>query len=74
MSRALDWAGLMRAGLCELRLGPRDFWALTPAELLIMLGLQTGQPAMDRARLLDMLRDFPDRPKEGSDARDRQAQ
>ncbi|MFO8127672.1 phage tail assembly chaperone, partial [Yoonia sp.] len=34
----MDWAGLMRAGLHQLRLPPREFWALTPAELQIMLG------------------------------------
>ncbi|WP_340423243.1 phage tail assembly chaperone [Yoonia sp. GPGPB17] len=34
----MDWAGLMRAGLHQLRLNPAVFWALTPAELQIMLG------------------------------------
>lgn len=28
----------MRAGVVGLRLAPEDFWALTPAELQIMLG------------------------------------
>ena len=33
-----DWPGLMRAGLIGLRLKPAEFWALTPAELRLMLG------------------------------------
>ncbi|MEE4186853.1 MAG: rcc01693 family protein [Roseobacter sp.] len=37
MSR-IDWPNLMRAGLQGLRLTPDDFWALTPAELKMMLG------------------------------------
>ncbi|GFE49892.1 hypothetical protein So717_16450 [Roseobacter cerasinus] len=37
MSR-LDWPALMRVGLRGLRLEPEVFWALTPAELQIMLG------------------------------------
>lgn len=56
-----DWAGLMRAGLCGLRLQPAEFWALTPAELLMMLGQGGGGPApMGRARLNDLARAFPD--------------
>ena len=38
MSGALDWAGLMRAGLHGLGLRPAEFWALTPVELQLMLG------------------------------------
>ncbi len=43
MSRT-DWPGLLRAGLCTLQLRPEEFWALTPAELQLMLGdpRQTG--------------------------------
>ncbi|MBE0414649.1 rcc01693 family protein [Yoonia sp.] len=60
----MDWPGLLRAGLHGLRLHPRDFWALTPAELQLMLGGgQTAQP-MRRARFDDLLRAFPDIPKD----------
>ena len=38
MSKPLDWPALMRAGLQGLRLDPAAFWALTPAELQVMLG------------------------------------
>ena len=56
-----DWPALMRAGLRGLGLTPRDFWALTPAELLMMLGAGSGSAPMGRARLDELARDFPDR-------------
>lgn len=60
----MDWPGLMRAGLHGLRLHPRDFWALTPAELQLMLGVGNGARPMGRARFDDLLRAFPDTPKD----------
>lgn len=65
-SDRLDWAGMMRAGLTRLRLHPRDFWALTPAELHIMLGLEPGQAPMGRAALEALAAAYPDH-KEGQD-------
>ncbi|KAA9009038.1 rcc01693 family protein [Histidinibacterium aquaticum] len=57
----LDWPGLMRAGLHRLGLRPAEFWALTPAELVMMLGLDPGREAvMGRARLEELTRQFPD--------------
>ncbi|MEO0903634.1 MAG: rcc01693 family protein [Pseudomonadota bacterium] len=50
----------MRTGLHQLRLTPRDFWALTPAELQIMLGAAAAQAPMGRMQLDALLRDFPD--------------
>ena len=41
-----DWPGLMRAGMLGLKLTPAQFWALTPAELLLMLGLDAARPPM----------------------------
>ena len=38
MSDGVDWPALIRAGLVGLRLEPEVFWALTPAELQLMLG------------------------------------
>lgn len=67
MSEALDWPGLLRAGVRELRLTPVQFWALTPAELLIMLGRDAQQTPLTRAGLADLARRFPDTRK-GSDA------
>lgn len=60
--RGLDWSGLMRAGLVVLRLHPRDFWALTPAELALMLGLGAGPAPLTRARLAELSRAWPDGP------------
>jgi len=55
-----DWAGLLRAGLHHLRLHPDQFWALTPAELALMLGVSGGGKSMNRNRLQDLLQAFPD--------------
>ncbi|SIS49752.1 rcc01693 family protein [Phaeovulum vinaykumarii] len=60
MTGALDWAGLMRAGLQGLGLEPRVFWALTPVELAVMLGLGAGPGALGRAGLEDLIARFPD--------------
>lgn len=58
MSR-LGWAGMLRLGLVQLRLTPAEFWALTPAELALMAGmnLQTG---MTRSAFETLLARFPD--------------
>ncbi|WP_333713719.1 rcc01693 family protein [Yoonia sp.] len=56
----MDWRGLMQAGLCGLRLTPAQFWALTPVELQMMLGLSGSAAPMLRARLDDLLAAFPD--------------
>lgn len=55
-----DWPGLMRAGMVGLKLTPAQFWALTPAELLLMLGLEGAKPPMARARLEELARAYPD--------------
>lgn len=62
--RRLDWPGLMRAGLHGLGLTPAEFWRLTPAELMLMLGAETGSEPLSRARLEELARAYPDR-KEG---------
>ncbi|MCA0940635.1 phage tail assembly chaperone [Salipiger pacificus] len=56
-----DWPALLRAGLRGLGLRPAEFWALTPAELRLMLGEQSAAPAMGRARLEELIAAFPDR-------------
>ena len=62
----LDWPGLMRAGITGLGLKPAEFWALTPAELALMLGLEPGVGGgMTRARLDELAARFPDRPPAG---------
>jgi uncharacterized phage protein (TIGR02216 family) len=59
----MDWAGLLRAGLIGLRLQPAQFWALTPAELMVMMGLDSGSAPMGRQRLMEMSRAYPDQTK-----------
>lgn len=63
--KGFDWPGLMRHGLRGLGLRPAEFWALTPAELLVLLGQDGAGPGpLDRARLMELAAAFPDM-KEG---------
>ena len=59
----IDWAGLMRLGLVELRLTPEVFWALTPGELLLIAGVDPARAPLSRAVLRALLERFPDRPR-----------
>lgn len=61
----LDWPALMRAGLQGLNLHPREFWALTPAELAFLLGSGDGRLPMDRAGLEELAARFPDKTGDG---------
>lgn len=61
MSGPVDWTALMRAGLRGLGLRPGEFWALTPAELRLMLGRETAARPLARDRLNELLRAYPDR-------------
>jgi uncharacterized phage protein (TIGR02216 family) len=61
----MDWPALMRAGLRGLGLAPAAFWALTPAELALMLGQGTGAPPLTRARLEELARAWPDQTGDG---------
>jgi uncharacterized phage protein (TIGR02216 family) len=56
----IDWRGLMRVGLHDLRLTPEQFWRLTPAELRLMMGLEAAAPPLTRARLAELAAAFPD--------------
>ena len=56
----LDWPGLMRAGLHGLGLKPAEFWKLSPAELMLMLGRDGGDAPLNRSRLDELTRAFPD--------------
>ncbi|MCR8546581.1 phage tail assembly chaperone [Salipiger sp. P9] len=63
MSAGFAWQHLLRAGLRGLRLTPEQFWALTPAELRLMLGEERGARPMGRARLDELIAAFPDEVK-----------
>ncbi|MDZ4312532.1 MAG: rcc01693 family protein [Cypionkella sp.] len=56
----IDWPGLMRAGMGELRLTPQVFWGLSPIELRIMLGAEAMTPPLTRARLEELAAAYPD--------------
>jgi len=56
-----DWPALMQAGIRGLALRPRDFWALTPAELRLLLGRSGPEAPLARARLDELLRAYPDK-------------
>lgn len=60
--KGFDWPALIRAGIAGLRLSPSEFWALTPAELKLMLG-EHGAPPMHRKGLEALMASFPDAPK-----------
>ena len=55
-----DWPGLMQAGLRGLGLKPAEFWALTPAELRVMLGEAPGAAPLVRERLDALMQAYPD--------------
>lgn len=61
----LDWPGLMAAGMRGLGLKPHEFWALTPAELWLLLGPDAGEMPMGRTRLDELSRSFPDGDMQG---------
>ena len=64
---AIDWPGLMRVGLSDLRLTPEVFWQLTPIELKIMLGADRTSQGLTRARLDELAAAYPDARKAGMD-------
>lgn len=57
-----DWPALMRAGMSGLRLSPEQFWALTPAELRLMLGESAAAP-LQRKGLEALMAAYPDEPQ-----------
>lgn len=58
-----DWGTLLRAGVRGLGLKPHEFWQLTPVELRVMLGEDSGAAPMGRSRLDELLSAFPDEMK-----------
>lgn len=60
----LDWPALMRAGMTGLRLHPDAFWALTPAELRLMLGQEGSEAPLLSNGLEALMAAYPDGPDE----------
>lgn len=65
MAERIVWGKLMRLGLGRLQLSPEAFWALTPAELMLMAGLDGGERPMRRADLAALASLYPDTPLKG---------
>ena len=58
MSR-FDWASLLRAGVRGVGLRPDEFWALTPAELHLLLGGESAP--LGRSGLDALMAAYPDK-------------
>jgi uncharacterized phage protein (TIGR02216 family) len=62
----IAWAGLMRVGMVSMGLRPDEFWALTPAEFLLMRGQGADTSGgLSRATLAALSSEFPDVNDEG---------
>jgi uncharacterized phage protein (TIGR02216 family) len=53
----------MRAGIKGLGLRPAEFWALTPAELMLMLGQDAGDAPLLSDGLAALMAAYPDSEK-----------
>lgn len=56
-----DWPLLLQAGVRGAGLRPAEFWALTPAELVLILGPGGSAMPMARDALAALEAAFPDR-------------
>lgn len=67
----LAWPELMRLGLVHLRLSVREFWDLTPVELMFLAnGGAAASDRLDRSGLAALMVRYPDtsRKETGDDA------
>lgn len=64
----IAWPQLMRLGYLQLGLTPQVFWDLTPAELMLMAGMDRAPGTLSRTGFLDLAARFPDKPRgDGTD-------
>lgn len=63
----IDWARLLGVGLTRLGLKPAEFWALSPAELMLMLAPVQGTRPLDSTGLDTLLAAYPDKQRERPD-------
>ncbi|WP_298256660.1 phage tail assembly chaperone [uncultured Litoreibacter sp.] len=54
-----DWPALLRVS-ASAGVRPAEFWALTPAELILVLGLEAVEKPLNRARLAELERMYSD--------------
>jgi uncharacterized phage protein (TIGR02216 family) len=60
---SFQWGKLMRAGIRGLGLCPAEFWALTPAELMLMLGQSGADAPLLSDGLAALMAAYPDAEK-----------
>ncbi|WP_281015398.1 rcc01693 family protein [Martelella mediterranea] len=55
------WCAVLHTGLCQLRLSPLQFWALSPIEFAAMAGhLAPATTYPNRQMLSELMKRFPD--------------
>ncbi|MGR3712264.1 MAG: phage tail assembly chaperone [Shimia sp.] len=59
MSR-FDWGSLLGCAMRQCRLRPEEFWALTPAEFGVLLGLEGGGAVLTRNGFQALMAAYPD--------------
>ena len=60
VSAVFQWGTLIRAGIKGLGLKPYEFWALTPAELMLMLGQDACEAPLLSDGLAALMAAYPD--------------
>ena len=61
-----DWAALLRCGVRQCGLRPAEFWALTPAEFGVLIGVDEGGPALSRDGFAALMAAYPDAETKGA--------
>lgn len=56
----LDWPAMLKAGHRLAGLRPSEVWKLTPAELLMLIGVENSPRPLGRRGLETLLENFPD--------------
>ena len=59
----IAWPQLMKLGLSRLGLTPSVFWSLTPAELMLMAGMDSSDEPLSRQGFATLAERFPDKPR-----------
>jgi len=60
MHKPFPFRRLQALALMHLRIGPRDFWRMTPRELFSLLGQVLPPPPPDHDMLVALMKRFPD--------------
>ena len=60
--KKIAWYRLMQVGMVHLRFKPNEFWELTPAELMLLMGDTVKDDPITRSGLAELISRFPDAP------------